>query len=139
MRLYDTTLPHRSLIHEIWDLCDADITSYPLRIVLRRINAAMEELVGKIIVSDGRWQYDDTNYTDHPRGKGTLVEGQEDYAFASEYLQIEAIDVLRTNSEYQRIPSIDHKELGDLSPAEYFGVDSSGNPNKGFPQFFDQQ
>ena len=73
MRLYDTTLPHRSLIHEIWDLCDADITSYPLRGVVRRVNSAIEALVGKIINTDGTWQFDDTNYTDLPVGTGTLI------------------------------------------------------------------
>ena len=139
MKLYDVTFPHRSLIHELWDLCDADITSYPLRVALRRINAGMEELVGKIINTDGTWQYDDTNYTDHPRGKGTLVEGQEDYSFSSEYLQIEAVEVLNTNNQYVRLLPLDHRQLGNLSPQEYFGADSSGNPVKGMPEYFDIQ
>lgn len=121
------------------DLCDSDDTSYPVAKKVLNINISYEELIGKIIDADGTLQYDDTNYTDHPRGKGTLVEGQEDYSFSSEYLQIEAIEILNLNNVYVRIDPLDHQELNGLSPQEYFGVDSSGNPNKGFPRYFDQQ
>ena len=121
-------------------LCDADTTSYIAADLLRRINIALEELVGDIINADGTWQYDDTNYTDHPVGTGTLVEGQEDYAFASEYLQIEAIEILDANSPavYRRIYPLDKGELGGLSTEEYFGVTSAGNPQTGQPLYFDQ-
>ena len=121
------------------DLCDSTDTSFPVAKKVLQINAFYEELVGKIINSDGTWQYDDTNFTDHPRGKGTLVEGQEDYSFSSEYLQIEAVEVLDTNNQYVRLKVLDHQELGGLSPQEYFGVDSSGNPIKNLPEYFDQQ
>lgn len=119
------------------DLCDSTDTSYPVAKKVLHINASLEELVGKIIIADGTWQFDDTNYTDLPRGKGLLVEGQENYSFASEYLSIEAIEILDKNNKYIRIDPIDHSELGGLSPQEYFGVDSSGNPLKGFPSHYD--
>ena len=140
MRLYDTTLPHRSLIHEAWDLVDADVTSYPLRKVVRRVNAALEQCVAWIINADGTWQFDDTNQTDHPVGTGTLVEGQEDYAFASEYLQIEAVEVLDANSpaRYCRLKPLDKDELNGMSTEEYFGLTSAGNPAIGKPEYFDQ-
>ena len=105
---------------------------------MRRINAALEELVGKIINEDGTWQYDDTNYLTHPRGTGTLVEGQEDYTFTSEYLQIEAIEIKNANGNWYLLKPLDHSELDGQSPAEYFGVDSSGNPVKNMPECFDQ-
>ena len=120
------------------DLCDSNDTSYTVEKKVLNINVFYEELIGDIINADGTWQYDDTNYTDHPRGRGNLVEGQEDYSFSSEYLQIEAIEILNLNTVYVRIDPLDHQELKGLSPQEYFGVDSSGNPNKGFPRNFDQ-
>lgn len=120
-------------------LCDSTDTSYPVARKVLNINSFYEELIGKIITADGTWQYDDTNYTDHPRGTGNLVQGQEDYSFSSEYLQIEAVEVLNLNNAYIRIHPLDHQELGDLGPDEYHGVDSSGNAVTGFPQFFDQQ
>lgn len=121
-------------------LCDADTTSYTAPDLLRRVNNAWEELIGDIINADGTWQYDDSNWTDHPVGTGNLVEGQEDYAFASEYLQIEQVEILDANSPayYRKIKPLDRSELGDLSTEEYFGLESNGNPKKGIPEYFDQ-
>lgn len=136
MQLYNTTLPHKSLIHEIWDLCDADITSYPLRIVIRRINSAMETLVGKIINTDGTWQFDDTNYTDLPVGTGNLISGQSSYSFASEYLNVLEVMILTTSGVYRRITPFDPEELG-MSFDEWVNS-SSGTPPNGFPEYYDK-
>jgi hypothetical protein len=138
MQYYRTDATENSLVHECWSLCDANITSYPLADVTRRFNIAYEELVGLIINADGTWQYDDQNYTDHPVGTGTLVEGQQDYAFASEYLQIESVDVLGKDLIYHRLTPVDQHDLKDQSLEEMYGVDSSGNPLKGMPETFDQ-
>src|SRR3990167_9738252 len=125
---------------EARSLCDADTTSDSAADLLRRVNSALEELVSEIINADGTWQYDDTNWTDHPVGLGTLVEAQEDYSFSSEYLQIEAIEILDANSPatYRRIKPLDKDELGGLSTEEYFGVTSAGNPQIGQVLYFDQ-
>lgn len=135
---YNSHATGQDIVSEINALCDSDATTYPIADKTRRVNTAYQELVGEIITQDGTWQFDDTNYTDLPRGKMTLVEGQEDYEFASEYLSIDAIEILnKAGTQYQRIKPLDHHELGGVSPQEYFGTDSSGNPSKGFPEFFD--
>jgi len=134
---YNPATGSQGICNEIDFLCDSTTTSFPTVDKTRRVNAALEELIGIIINADGTWQFDDTNHTDAPRGKGTLVEGQEYYTFAGEYLQIEAIDILDTNSLYRRINPVDPRELGGVSPDEYWGVDSSGNPNTGFPEAYD--
>lgn len=136
MQFYDAT-NKRAICQEIDRLCDSDDTAYPRLDKTARANDALEDLVGKIILSDGTWQYDDTNYTTVPRGKGTLIEGQQQYSFATEYLTIVEIDVLDTSNMYQRMKQIDPQQLGGLSPEQYFGVDSSGNPVKAFPQYYD--
>lgn len=120
-------------------LCDSDDTSFPVQRKVINLNVALEELVGKIINADGTWQYDDTNYTNHPVGTGTLVEGQEDYAFAGEYLQVEAVEILNSASpaQYIRLTPLDHNELGGRSTEEYFGLTSAGNPQTGMPEYFD--
>lgn len=125
------------LVDEIDTICDTDTSSYPLADKVRRINAAYEELIGDIINADGTYEYDDTNHTDLPRGTGNLVEGQQDYAFASEYLQITQIEIKGTDGTYRKIKPLDYRELGDMSPQEYFGM-TSGSPSKGFPEYFDQ-
>jgi len=125
------------LTSEIDLLCDSDSRSYKLQDKVRRINYSLEELVGEIIVADGTWEFDDTNFTDLPVGKETLVEGQESYTFTNEYLAIQAIEILNVDNTYVRIKNLDHTELGGLSPQEYFGVDSSGVALKGFPNYYD--
>src|SRR3990167_7328840 len=128
------------LQQEIRDLCDADSTSLTDATLLRRINTALETLVGKIISADGTWQFDDTNYTTSPRGSGTLVEGQEAYSFASEYLEIEQIQILDTGGKWRKLETLDPDDLEGLTPLEYFGGTSSGGtdtPQKGFPQYYD--
>lgn len=120
MEIYNTTLPHKSLIHELWALCDADVTSYPLKDVIRRINAALEELVGRIINADGTWEYDDTNYTDLPVGTGTLIEAQQSYTFAAEYLTIERVKVKDINANWSILTPLSESELGGEAIEEYF-------------------
>lgn len=129
----------QGIIEEIDRLCDTDETSYPRADKTSRINNALEEVVAWILQADGRWQFDDTNYTTHPRGLGTLVNGQEDYSFTAEYLDVEAIEILdtRTPNMYIRIKQLDHSMLNGLSPQEYFGLDSDGTPRQAWPEYYD--
>lgn len=121
-------------------LCDSDSTSYPIASKVRNTNAFYEELIGKIISADGTWQYDDTNQSTEPVARGTLVEGQQRYSFTSEYLDITMIEILnQAGTQYEKIFPLDHQELGDLSPEQYFGTDSSGNPTKGKVMYYDKQ
>lgn len=140
MQFYVTANPSISIVHEAWDLCDADITSYPLNDITRRINGGLENLIGKILGADGMWQWDDdSNYGNQPRGTFTLVEGQELYTFSSTYLEIEHIDVRRdSNSPWQRLAPVDRQELGGLTTEDYFGVTSSGAAQTGFPTHYDK-
>lgn len=45
---------------------------------------------------DGRWQFDDTNYTDLPIGQTNIVSGQKDYTLDVEFLDI--VKVVATDS-----------------------------------------
>ena len=121
---------------EIRDLCDADTTSYMAATLLRRVNSALETLVGKIINADGHWQYDDTNYTDLPVGTGTLVSGQSIYSFSSEYLDILEVMILTTGGIYQRTTPFDPSEMNQ-SWDEWVGSATGTIPN-GFPQYYDK-
>lgn len=131
----------QGIIEEIDRLCDSDDVSYPRADKTSRVNNSLEKVIAWIMTADGTWEFDDTNFTDHPRGTGTLVEGQEDYAFASEYLDIEAIEILNTASpaQYLRIKPLSHQDLGGLSPEEYFGLTTAGNARIGFPEYYDKQ
>lgn len=120
-------------------LCDSSSTAYTLANKVLNLNVFYEELIGKLISADGTWQWDDTNHTSEPVGTGNLVEGQQRYSFTSEYLDITMIEILnKDGTQYQKIFPIDYAQLGDLSPAQYFGTDSSGNPTKGAVTYYDK-
>lgn len=59
-----------------------------------RINRSYDKLATKIMSVDGRWQFDDSNYTDLPIGSTSLVSGQQDYTLDVEYLDIEKVVAL---------------------------------------------
>jgi len=141
MRIYDISNPELSIIAEIWDLCDADINKFPLADAIRKVNAGYETLVGIILGADGNWEFDDTNFTDLPRGVATLVDGQEAYSFSSVYLNIRMIEVLNKQSPatFIKLKPIEETDLGDQGPEQYFGLETDGSPKKGTPQYYSKE
>lgn len=137
MIFYDAT-NKRAICQEIDRLCDSTDTTYPRLDKTARVNDAMEELVGSIISADGVWEWDDTNQTDLPVGTGTLIEGQESYSFASEYLKIKRIKIKDLNSNWVLLKQIDQQDLEEKGIAieTYFGT-ASGSATKGLPQYYD--
>jgi hypothetical protein len=67
-----------------------DISGNPDRLYdfTARINRAYDKLATIIMGVDGRWQFDDTNYTDLPIGTTDLFSGRQDYTLDVEFLDI---------------------------------------------------
>lgn len=136
---YSDTSNNLGIVQQIDFLCDSDTTAYPNSQKNREVNQALEELVGEIVSADGTWQWDDTNNTNLPVGTGTLVQAQQTYSFAAEYLDITMIEVLnRAGDRYEKIVPLDYSQLGDLSPQQYFGTETSGSPRLGAVQYYDK-
>lgn len=138
---YNSHATNQDLVSATRDFCDADSSSYPIEELTRNFNAGYELLIGKVIGSDGAWEWDDTNYTTLPRGVGTLVEGQEAYSFASNYLNIRSVEVLDVNSPavFRKLTPFQDLDLGNRGPEEYFGLESDGSPKIGFPRYYDKE
>lgn len=116
---------------EIDSLCDTDSTSYPTKHKTRRVNAALEQVIGWLINADGTWQFDDSNYTDLPIGTQTLVASQSAYTFNDKFLQIEEVQIKDAGGDYNIIKQIDQKEFSDDIPLdEAFETD-------GLPIYYD--
>lgn len=121
------------LITESRDLVDgnSNTTLLDATTLRRRFNAAYEEVVAQIMDMDGKWQFDDTNYSDFPIGRGTLVASQQDYTFASDVLEIQGISVLDSSGIWHQLTPIEDKELG-VDPQEF-------NKVAGMPVYYDKQ
>lgn len=106
------------LFQEARDLVDASSVSYPDAQLLRRMNAALEDIVGDLINGDGTWQFDDTNYTNLPIGVCDLVEAQSAYTFDDTFLEIENIKILDAKGFWHIIDPWDQSEDG--TPMELY-------------------
>lgn len=129
----------QGICQHIDNFCDSTPTSYSRLDKTRHANRGLEKLVGILINVTGDFEWDDTNYSTLPRGTGNLVEGQESYSFAAEYLKVHMIEVLQDSSPdvWHKLEPINSVDLGDLSPEEYFGQTSAGNPQTGMPEYYD--
>jgi hypothetical protein len=72
-----------------------------------RINRAYDKFATKVMSVDGRWQWDDTNYTDFPIGKTALVDGQEDYSLDIEFMDVEKVVILDVAGNKKLLRPID--------------------------------
>lgn len=111
-------------------LCDADSTSYSAANLLITINQAYEEVISKILNSDGRWQWDDTNRTDLPIGTTTLVNGQQDYSFDTTHLKIIGVSVKDQSGDWHKLEPID--------PDDMIGDRAEFDPTSGRPERYDK-
>lgn len=76
-----------------------------------RLNRSLDKAVGKILGWDGKWQFDDSNYTDIPIGSTSLVSGQSDYTISVTHLEIIRVSILDSDGNVKILDSID--ELDD--------------------------
>ena len=91
-------------------LCSATTTSYTAAQLLIDINNAYEEVIGWILGADGKWQFDDNNFTTFPEATTTLVEGQKDYSFDVAHLEVLRVQVKNTAGAWFTLNPIDRQD-----------------------------
>lgn len=91
-------------------LCSATTTSYTAAQLLIEINNAYEEVVGWILGADGRWQFDDTNFTSFPEATTTLVANQKDYSFDVTHLEVIRVQVKDSSGNWYTLDPIDRQD-----------------------------
>lgn len=101
-----------NLVNKIFFLTTTNSSSFPAADMLIEINNAYERVASLIVAADGRWEWDDTNQSDLPIGTTTLVDGQQDYTFATDHQAIDRVEVLDANGNYQLLTPIDQKDVG---------------------------
>jgi hypothetical protein len=113
-----------------------DITNYPDRLYdfTARMNRSLDKVASKIMQVDGRWQWDDTNYTDFPIGVTNIVNGQADYTLDVTHLIIEKVTILDSTGNSYIIYPID---IQDPVMAQY--LQTPVIPPTGQPTYYDKK
>ena len=66
-------MTYSDILSDIDFLVKSDSITYPIAQKTANVNRALDNVVSAILGADGRWQWDDTNYTDLPIGVTDLV------------------------------------------------------------------
>lgn len=110
MDFNDTSLK-QGLVQDCNWWVNADDTSYPLADKVRSANMGLNEVVGLILGADGRWQFDDTNYTDLPIGTTNLVINQQDYGIDTSMVDITRVEIKDNNGNWNLLIPFDQRDL----------------------------
>lgn len=109
----------------------ADNSQYPTADITRNINRHYDAAVAKILESDGRWQWDDTNATDLPIGTTNLVANQQDYGVDTTFLRITRVELTKSDGTTTLLQPIDQTDIYDQSLTSYFST-------PGTPMYYDK-
>ena len=123
-------------------LCDTSDTEYTAATKAANVNRWYDKAVSILLESDGRWQWDDTNWSDYPVGTTTLVDGRQDYevfaaapASGSDYLRIMRVEVMDINGDYNLLTPLDQSDITDRSMP---GYSTTAPVAEGMPRYYDK-
>ncbi len=109
----------------------ADNAQYPIADITRAANRWYDTCVSKILESDGRWQWDDTNYTDLPIATTDLINGQQDYGLDISFIRITRVEILDTSGNARLLHPIDQENVYDQALTEFLKTG-------GMPLYYDK-
>lgn len=136
---FSDTTNKKGIIQQIESNCgfaDGGISGNP--ILLKRftadVNLAYDKIFSIIFRAGKRWQFDDSNHTDHPFIMTNIVSGQRDYAFVSDEqgnLILDIYKVMRKNADgvYEEIDPVDQQKE-PLTEEFFDGRDVEGVPSR---------
>lgn len=105
------------LLQEARDLCDADTISYPATTILRRVNSAIETLVGKI-QEVSAFPFDDENFGNIAEGTITLEQAVAKYTITDRFRYILEVKVKDLNGYYSIIEPVSQEEEDSIVETE---------------------
>lgn len=115
--------------------CKSNDISYPVADKTADENLALDKAFSIIFKSGGRWQFDDSNFTDYPIISRNIVSGQRDYTFTADENGNLILDVYKVmvktsaNGPYVEIQPVDQQSDADMS-SFYDGQNTSGIPTR---------
>lgn len=97
MKFFDST-SEDAIVQQVWVLSGTDTNSYTLKQITSSVNSWLKLVQSWIMGADGRFQYDDSNYTDLPIATTNLVANQDTYSFDSTWLEVIKIEAASDSS-----------------------------------------
>lgn len=97
-----------------------------LQIITNYINEAYSRYVTIAMKSDGKWEFDDSNYIDYPIAVTDLIANQSDYTFALSFLNITSIEIKNSGGVWYTLSEVDEREMANdhISMTQRFIVPS---------------
>lgn len=108
----------QGICQELDFLVNTDAVKFPLVDKTRIINRWYERTVALIFEADGRWQFEDENYTTLPIATTNLVSGQQDYTYAVRFLRLTRMEVMDTNGTWRWLEPLDQNDVRRRSLTE---------------------
>ncbi len=98
----------------------------------RLLNYGLDEVTAIIFQTDGKWQFDDSNYTDYPIAFTNLLSGQQDYTLDVSHLKITAVEVKDSAGNFRPLKQIDLRDINNSGIAQDEFLESDA-----MPQYYD--
>lgn len=108
---FNNTTDNNGIVQDVDFMVNSTRSTYPLTRIATDANRAMDDVVTLILGVDGRWQYDDTNYTDLPIGTTNLVANQQDYSFDPEQIDVTRVECKDSSGNWQLLIPFDQRDL----------------------------
>lgn len=109
------------IVQDLDSWLNTDDTSYPIASKTRDINSWLDRVVALILSADGRWQFDDSNYTDFPCSTTTLVDSQQNYTLSgATFLDVTRLEVMDQNGNYNLLEPIDEHDVNNQALSEFY-------------------
>jgi hypothetical protein len=130
--VFNDAINEQGLVQEIDSICGSDFNSYPIKAKTRRINMALDRYFTLAMQSDGRWEIDDSTYTDNPIATHDLKIGVGEYPFPEDLLDIFRVEVVDDSGFWRELKTIDQVDLKGTALEEYRKTD-------GLPELYDKK
>lgn len=112
--------------------CKSTDVSYPIADLTADANLGLAKAWSIVFSSDGKWQWDDSNFTDYPIITTDIVANQRDYAFLTDnsgnlILDIYKVTIKNNDGIYEEIYPVD-VQSDEYTESFYDGQDITGIP-----------
>lgn len=118
-------MQYQEILSHIDFLCKTDSTSYSLTDKTRNANRWYYKAAVRQMKANRNWRFDDTNLTSLPTAVATMVAGQADYTWPTNFLRLHGLYILDQSGNRVRLDPINQEHHQSSLDERY---ETSGRP-----------